>query len=236
MNNPTPKPSPCEIDGSGLLAAKVALRDRWPHTNSNYQGTIVEFILEAYESARAQPKPPAWEGLIKNFKSDGFRKAYLPAHTWLSIANQIRELRGEQSQENYGAWIGKPQSVVARLENPDTPKSLQSLFDVAYAHNLALQVRFVKFGEHYTERQDAVTPGEGGAKLSPSDQVIKDRDEWQDPYAGSALTLSEAEREELLDMVGNTLLRIFGGGPNTERAASGITIDFLAYLRKRRGS
>ena len=37
----------------------------------------------------------------------------------MSVANQIKALRGDQSQAEFGAIVGKTQSVISRLEDPD---------------------------------------------------------------------------------------------------------------------
>jgi transcriptional regulator with XRE-family HTH domain len=62
------------------------------------------------------------------------------------LADQIRALRGDLSQRAFGALIGKPQSVVSRLESEDYGKvSLQTLIDIAEQLDIALLVRFTDF-------------------------------------------------------------------------------------------
>jgi transcriptional regulator with XRE-family HTH domain len=62
------------------------------------------------------------------------------------LADQIRALRGDLSQKAFGDLIGKPQSVVSRLENEDYGKvTLQTLIDIAEKLDIALIVRFTDF-------------------------------------------------------------------------------------------
>jgi transcriptional regulator with XRE-family HTH domain len=62
------------------------------------------------------------------------------------LADQIRALRGNRSQREFGRLIGKPQSVVSRLENEDYGKlTLQTMLDIAEKLDIALIVRFADF-------------------------------------------------------------------------------------------
>jgi hypothetical protein len=62
------------------------------------------------------------------------------------LAAQIRALRGDRTQTEFGELIGKPQSVVARLERESYGKvNLQTLIDIAQKLDIALIVRFVNF-------------------------------------------------------------------------------------------
>jgi transcriptional regulator with XRE-family HTH domain len=62
------------------------------------------------------------------------------------LAQQIRSLRGEYSQKEFGGIIGKPQSVVSRLEKQaDRHISIQTLIDIAARLDIAVIVRFVDY-------------------------------------------------------------------------------------------
>jgi hypothetical protein len=75
-----------------------------------------------------------------------FRASYMAHHLRAFLADQIRALRGEASQKDFGELIGKPQSVVSRLEDEEYGKvTLQTLIDVATKLDIALLVRFVDF-------------------------------------------------------------------------------------------
>jgi transcriptional regulator with XRE-family HTH domain len=90
------------------------------------------------------------------FTSDlEFRGGYLAHHLRVFLADQIRALRGEQSQREFGELIGKPQSVVSRLEDEDYGKlSLQTLIDIATKLDIGLLVRFVDFPTFLRETND----------------------------------------------------------------------------------
>ncbi len=75
-----------------------------------------------------------------------FRASYMVHGLRAYLADQIRALRGNRSQREFGRLIGKPQSVVSRLENEDYGKlTLQTLLDIAEKLDIALVVRFADF-------------------------------------------------------------------------------------------
>ena len=92
-----------------------------------------------------------------------FRASYMAHHLRAFLADQIRGLRGEVSQKDFGQLIGKPQSVVSRLEDEDYGKvSLQTLIDISTKLDIALLVRFVDFPTFLQATADfsekAITP------------------------------------------------------------------------------
>lgn len=85
---------------------------------------------------------------LKRFGRKSYRDEYLRSSVRGSIAYQMRALRKSVglSQEQFGKKIGKPQSVVSRLENTEYGTvSIQSLLDVATSLDVALIVRFVSY-------------------------------------------------------------------------------------------
>ena len=82
-----------------------------------------------------------------DFTSDAaFRASYLAHHLRAFLADQIRVLRGELSQREFRELIGKPQSVISRLEDEEYGKvTLQTLIDIATKLDIGLLVRFVDF-------------------------------------------------------------------------------------------
>jgi hypothetical protein len=62
------------------------------------------------------------------------------------LADQIRALRGDRSQTDFGRLIDKPQSVVSRLEDDSYGRlTLNTLLDVADKLDIALVVQFTNF-------------------------------------------------------------------------------------------
>jgi hypothetical protein len=86
------------------------------------------------------------ERLSEQFKNEKFRKSFFARQLKIFLAAQIRALRGDRTQVQFGVLIGKPQSVVARLERESYGKvNLQTLIDIATQLDIALIVRFVSF-------------------------------------------------------------------------------------------
>lgn len=101
--------------------------------------------------------PASDRAKIKRLKSKLYRDAYLEAqiHGWIS--HQFRALRASMglTQKEMAQKIGKPQSVVSRLENDEYGKvSLQTLLDVAKAIDIALLVQFVSYPDFLARLRD----------------------------------------------------------------------------------
>lgn len=84
--------------------------------------------------------------LASKLSDKAYRGSYVVHQTRQFLARQMRALRGEKSQKEFGEILGKPQSVVSRLEDPNYGKwALQSVFDVAISLDLAVIVRIVDY-------------------------------------------------------------------------------------------
>lgn len=78
------------------------------------------------------------------------REAFVEQSVSASIANQITALREQRgwTRAEFARRASKPQSVVTRLEDPSYGRlNLQTLIEVANVFDVALQVRFLSFGE-----------------------------------------------------------------------------------------
>ena len=89
--------------------------------------------------------------VLNDLKDKEARDAYVEGHARAGISYQIKAMRDSRkwSQEDLGREMGdKPQSTIARLENPDYGRlSVSTLLEIASAFDVALLVRFVAFGE-----------------------------------------------------------------------------------------
>jgi transcriptional regulator with XRE-family HTH domain len=98
-----------------------------------------------------------WEKLQRK----PYRHAYLAEHVRRGIAYQIRALRDQRKwkQGAFAKLLGKPQSVVSRLEDPDYGKmTVQTLLEVANIFDVALEVRFVPYSTFvYSTRDVSMT-------------------------------------------------------------------------------
>lgn len=106
----------------------------------------------------------------KRFERKTYRDAYVAEHVRMAIASQITALREQRgwSQAELGRRLGKPQSVISRLEDPDYGRlSVGTLLELASAFDVALQVRFVGFG----------ALSEATKSLSPSAMKVASYDE-----------------------------------------------------------
>lgn len=84
--------------------------------------------------------------LPKRFESKEYRSSYVEEHIRVFLANQIRSLRGDMTQTEFGRLVGKPASVISRIENENySGVSLNTLLEIASALDVALLVRFVDF-------------------------------------------------------------------------------------------
>lgn len=91
-------------------------------------------IVASHRFARLAPK----------LADKTYRDSYVSSQLRTWLADQVRALRGGMSQKEFGQLIGKPQTVVSRLEDPDYGRlTIETLLDVASKLDIALLVRFV---------------------------------------------------------------------------------------------
>lgn len=94
---------------------------------------------------------------LSKFAKKLYRDGFLEVTTRASVAFQIRALRQKfgLSQSEFAAKVGKKQSVISRLEDPEKSKaSVQSLIEIAQANDVALLVQFVSYPEFLAGTED----------------------------------------------------------------------------------
>jgi transcriptional regulator with XRE-family HTH domain len=112
--------------------------------------------------------------LLEKLRRKSYREAYVGENVRTAIAYQIRALREQRgwSQKKLAEILGKPQSVLSRIEDPDYGKlSVQTLLEVARAFDVALLIQYVDFGE-FIERTRDVSPRALEAESFNDDQFI----------------------------------------------------------------
>lgn len=93
---------------------------------------------------------------MRDLKSKKYREAFVDAMTRNGLAFQIRELRqkAQLSQKELGDRMSKKQNVISRLEDPSYGSyTLRTLLELASAFDVALDVRFVSFGDFLKQSQ-----------------------------------------------------------------------------------
>ncbi len=84
--------------------------------------------------------------LAQEFRDKEFRENYVAAHTRRFLARQMRKFRGEFSQSEFAKHLGKRQTIVSRLENPNySGWTVGTLLEIANKLNVGVVVRFVDF-------------------------------------------------------------------------------------------
>jgi transcriptional regulator with XRE-family HTH domain len=98
--------------------------------------------------------------LMEKLGRKAYRAAYVGEHVRRGIATQIRAMRDQRgwNQGKLSSELGKPQSVVSRLEDPSYGKvTVQTLLEVAATFDVALQIRFVPFSSFLQQTRDVST-------------------------------------------------------------------------------
>jgi len=133
--------------------------------------------------------------LLEDLKNKEARDAYVGSHVRSGPAYQIRAMRNARgwSQGELGRLMGeKPQSTVARLENPDYGQfSMSTLLEVASAFDVALLVRFVSYSDFLRLVTDA-TPG-ALAPLQFSDDTFDQPTEAAIQFVAAAQVSSDRQ-------------------------------------------
>jgi transcriptional regulator with XRE-family HTH domain len=97
------------------------------------------------------------KALWQKLRQKNYRDAYVAEHVRQGIAHQIRALRNQRdwNQGRLSQLLGKPQSVVSRLEDPSYGKvTVQTLLELASAFDVALQVRFISYSSFLQQTRD----------------------------------------------------------------------------------
>src|SRR5262245_13462252 len=95
--------------------------------------------------------------LLEKLAQKAYRDTYVADHVRGGIASQIRGLRDDRgwTQGELSRLLGKPQSVVSRLEDTSYGKvTIQTLLGVAAAFDVALQVRFISYSSFLQQTRD----------------------------------------------------------------------------------
>lgn len=87
---------------------------------------------------------------LDSLRDKDFRDAYVDEHVRTFVAYQLRSIRKERklTQKQLAGILGKPASVVSRLENVEYGRvTIQTLLNIAHRLDVALVVKFAEFSE-----------------------------------------------------------------------------------------
>lgn len=159
--------------------------------------------------------------LAEKFQDKQYRDTYVATHTRNVLARQMRNFRGSRHQAEYGAVIGKRQTVVSRLESPAYGSwTLRTMLDVARKENVAVIVRFVDFSTFLRYSGDlsdeALHPAPyDGAVL---DNLAQQAEATEESLALKALFSAEPAKQRLGESANEAALHIMR--PNPAQSAS----------------
>jgi transcriptional regulator with XRE-family HTH domain len=114
--------------------------------------------------------PSTTKTLLEELTQKPYRDAYVAEHVRQGIAFQIRALREDREwkQRELSQILGKPQSVVSRLEDPSYGKvTIQTLLELASVFDVALQVRFINYSSFLQQTRNLSIPS---VKVVPFDK------------------------------------------------------------------
>lgn len=100
--------------------------------------------------------------MMEGFADPEYRHVYVEEFLNTFLAFQIRSIREQRewTQHQLGERCHKKQAWISKLEDPNYGKlTLKTLKELARAFDVALQVRFVSFGD-LSDFQDARYPGD----------------------------------------------------------------------------
>jgi transcriptional regulator with XRE-family HTH domain len=104
---------------------------------------------------------------LRRFLSRDYRNEYLDTTVRAGISYQISALRAKTglTQTAFAAKLGKPQSVVSRLECSEYGRvTVQTLLDIAKALDIALVIRFVDYPTFFRTAD----------RMAPTDLAVDD--------------------------------------------------------------
>ena len=166
--------------------------------------------------------------LAVKLRNEEYRHSYLEHRIKASLACQIRALRGNRTQEEFGREIGMPQSVVSRLEDEEYGNTnLNTLIGIAQKLDIALLVQFTDYPTFllFTDDQSDGAMAPPPFRASAVDALANTRDD--DLSVGGAMQArqktGDVESAACNSHLGNFPSRSGEGAPspNDSRAAYG---------------
>jgi transcriptional regulator with XRE-family HTH domain len=133
------------------------------------------------------------KALWQKLRQKNYRDAYVAEHVRRGIAHQIRALRDQRkwNQGRLSQLLGKPQSVVSRLEDPSYGKvTVQTLLELASVFDVALQVRFISYSSFLQQTRDLTI---SSMKVAGFDKDLGMSGRTDSPIFHSRMTIGQPE-------------------------------------------
>ena len=92
-----------------------------------------------------QDRVASREALISEMRDKEYRDQYVESFNRQLLARQMRGLRGDRSQAEYGATLDKSQTQIARFEDPTYGWQNRTVFETARREDVAAIVCLVDF-------------------------------------------------------------------------------------------
>lgn len=163
------------------------------------------------------------EAFLSDLRDKEFRDEYVADQVRTRIALLIRALR-EQADRNWsqtrlGQEMGKPQSVVSRIEDPDYGKlSLQTLLEVCAAFDLPLWIDIPEWGDWFQMMRNVPNSGTSRASFDADKILTNQADSVQTSCKIANIISIDAHRRR--DDTGCDT-SAFGRGGTDDRPSSG---------------
>lgn len=139
---------------------------------------------------------------LSKLRNKQFRHAYTKEHIYVGIASQIRLIRKKLniSQTQLADIIGTKQSMVSRIEDPDSGSvNLKTLIKIAEALDVSLIVKFASFGKFLDEYQN----------ISPKDLTVASYDEELEYSSVLLESMQDIERYSTKTRVAELITDLF---------------------------
>jgi transcriptional regulator with XRE-family HTH domain len=160
--------------------------------------------------------------LLDKLQKKSYRVAYVGEHVRRGVAYQIRALRDQRGwkQGELAKRLGKPQSVVCRLEDPSYGKvTVQTLLEIADVFDVALQVRFVPFSSFLRDTRD----------VSAASMEVPS---FEDEAAAKAVPIKIKPQSQVLETGEYELLDLFKSDGSLVPKPTDLTVQYSsAYVQ-----
>lgn len=146
--------------------------------------------------------------LAPKLAEKSYRDSYVSMQLRVWLADQVRALRGDMTQAEFGKLIGKPQTVVSRLEDPNYGRlTVETLLEVASKLDIALLVRFV---DHATFLMATNDFSESALRPAPYSQAGDLASHSRDAMSGDCVAWSNESTQRVRIPIFDT--RAFSAG------------------------